>query len=108
MPPLYRSGGFLSIFQILSSQVQYRNHGAVTYLSPLSEATNSADVVGKNSYFLRVSLLSVIGKVVVNQVIVQVLSRNTIETVYKPFQSAVVGVHALDVVESKLIDFYSL
>ena len=65
-------------------------------------------MIRKNSYLLRVSLLGVISKVVVNQVIVQVLSRNTIETVYKPFQTAVVGVHALDVVKSKLIDFYTL
>lgn len=49
-----------------------------------------------------------IGKVVVDQVIVQVLGRSSIEAVNKALQTAVIGVHALDVVKTKLINFYTL
>ena len=65
-------------------------------------------MIGQDTHFFGVSLLSVIGKVVVDQVIVQVLGRNAIESVNKPFQTAVVGVHALDVVKTERIDFYAL
>ncbi len=60
-------------------------------------------MIGQDTHFLRVGFLSMISKVVVDQVIVQVFGRNTVKTVYKPLQTAVVGVHSLDVVKSKRI-----
>ena len=65
-------------------------------------------MIRKNSYLLRVGLLSVVGKVVVDQVAIQMLCGNAIEAVNKAFQSAVVGVHALNVVKPELIDFHTL
>lgn len=64
-------------------------------------------MVGQDTHLFRVGLLSVIGKVVVDQVAIEMFSRNSIEAVNKALQTAVIGVHALNVVKSKLIDFYT-
>lgn len=65
-------------------------------------------MIRKNSYFLRVGLLGMIGKFVIDQITIEMLSGNSIEAVNKTFQSAVVGVHTLNVIESKGTDFYSI